>query len=208
MVGKRLKITRKYLGITQSKAASDTGISTSALRKYESGKIFPRTDFVEKFIREYNVNPGWLFTGEGEMIKEPPPNNAFVHLDNKIEKLLDVVDQFSERFILSKSRAYHHRVTQKPDQIKFHYFEALLRQRNFLVLKIKEISNITEVIKYTDIFENILNSFSKAMKKLQDNLEKEGIIINELDYDLDMETLHQLGIICTEEYNNWKSNNK
>jgi hypothetical protein len=39
-------------------------------------------------------------------------------------------------------------------------------------------------------------------------MEKEGIIINELDYDLDMETLHQLGIIGSDEYNEWKSNSK
>jgi transcriptional regulator with XRE-family HTH domain len=210
MIGKRLKIIRKHLGITQSKAAAETGVSISTFRKYESEKNFPRIDFVEKFIRRYNVNPNWLFTGEEEMIKEKEPekNGAFIHLDNKIEKLLKVVDQFSEKFIYPKSRAYRHRVTQKLDHIKFQYFEELLKQRNSLILKIKEISNITEMIKHIDIFENIMTPLSNSMKKLQYDMEKEGIIINELDYDLDMETLHQLGIIGSDEYNEWKSNSK
>lgn len=208
MIGKRLKIIRKHLGITQAKTAAETGISTTTLRKYESEKNSPRIDFVEKFIQQYHVNPDWLFTGEGDMLKKPGQNDPFEHLDNKIEKLLKVVDRFGEEVIYPKSRPYRHRETQKLDYIKFYHFEELLKQRNSLILKIKEIANITEVIKHTDIFENIMTPFSNTMKKLELDMEKEGITINELDYDLDMETLYQLGIIDTDEYNDWKNNRK
>lgn len=198
---------RKHLGITQAKAAAETGISITTLRKYESGKGFPRSDFIEKFIQRYHVKPDWLFTGEGDMLKEPRKNDAFVHLDTKIEKLLKMADQLGEKFIHSKSRPYRQRITRKLDFIRFRYFEALLKQRNSLILKIKEISNITQVIKHTDIFENIMIPFAKAMKELHREMEKEGIVINELDYDLDMETLHRLGFIGSDEYNEWKCNN-
>jgi transcriptional regulator with XRE-family HTH domain len=207
MVGKRLKIIRKHLGITQAKAAAETGISIAALRKYESGKSFPRSDFIETFIQRYHVKPHWLFTGEGDMLEEPGKNDAFAHLDTKIEKLLKMTDKFSEKFIHPKSGPYRKRITRKPNFIQFRYFEALLKQRNSLVLKIKEISAITQVIKYTDIFENIMIPFAKAMKDLHREMEKEGIVINELDYDLDMETLHRLGIIGSHEYNEWKYRN-
>lgn len=207
MVGQRLKIIRKHLGITQTKTAAETGISITTLRKYESGKSFPRSDFIETFIQRYHVEPNWLFTGEGDMLKEPGKNDAFVHLDNKIQKLLKMTDQFGEKFIHPKSEPYRQRITRKPNHIEFHYFEALLKQRNALILKIKEISNITQVIKHIDIFENIMIPFAKAMKELHHEMEKQGIVINELDYDLDMETLHRLGFINTDEYNEWKCRN-
>jgi transcriptional regulator with XRE-family HTH domain len=208
MVGQRLKMIRKHLGITQAKAAAETGISVATLRKYESGKSFPRIDFIEKLIQRYHVKPGWLFTGEGDMLKEPEKNDAFVHLDNKIEKLLEVADRFGEKFIYHQAGTYHRRITRKPKHIKFRYFEELLKQRNSLILKIKDISRITEVIKHIDIFENIMIPFSKAIKKLSYDLEKDGIIINELDYDLDMETLYQLDIIGKDEYSQWKRSHK
>lgn len=207
MVGQRLKIIRKHLGITQAKVASETGISTAALGKYESGKSFPRSDFLETFIQRYHVSPHWLFTGNGDKLEEPGKIDTFAHLDTKVKELLKMADQFGEKFIHPRSEPYRQRLTRKPDFIQFRYFETLLKQRNSLVLKIKQISAITRVIEHTDIFENIMIPFAKAMKELHREMEKEGIVINELDYDLDMETLHRLGIIGSHEYNEWKSRN-
>lgn len=63
-----------YKGITKNKFYKETGISNGVLDK-SSGLSM---DTVEKFYSTYNeVNPEWLLTGNGEMIKEESSTQVY-----------------------------------------------------------------------------------------------------------------------------------
>lgn len=65
--GKRVKMLRKILAINQKDFAKLFGVSASNLSDVEAGNIKPRFDLMVKIAKKYNVNPSWLFWGEGEV---------------------------------------------------------------------------------------------------------------------------------------------
>jgi len=74
-----------YLNISRYKFAQETGISEVNLLNIYKGKNKPSLDLIEKILHKYEVlNPTWLITGEGEMLRtsasqqqgQPPPKVA------------------------------------------------------------------------------------------------------------------------------------
>lgn len=63
----RLKQLRKKLNLSQAAFAKALGLSQSAIGDIESGKNKLKTQNFNAICREFNVNPAWLETGEGEM---------------------------------------------------------------------------------------------------------------------------------------------
>lgn len=64
MLGARLKQAREAAGLSQQKAASETGIDTGTLSKYELGKVEePSMPKVRKLAALYGVRVEWLDTG-------------------------------------------------------------------------------------------------------------------------------------------------
>lgn len=68
----RLKKLRKELNLTQAAFAKRIGLKQSAIGDIESGKNKLKTQNFNAICREFNVNPAWLETGEGEMFLNPP----------------------------------------------------------------------------------------------------------------------------------------
>lgn len=67
----RLKQYIDFKGIAVSSAERDIGVSNATLSKPFKSKTTIKTDTLEKFLIHYNdINPIWLLTGEGDMIKE------------------------------------------------------------------------------------------------------------------------------------------
>ena len=63
-----------YKGISKNRFYKETGISNGVLDKLSGLSM----DTVEKFYSTYNeVNPEWLLTGEGEMLKESDRSQVF-----------------------------------------------------------------------------------------------------------------------------------
>ncbi|MGC8825354.1 MAG: helix-turn-helix domain-containing protein [Bacteroidales bacterium] len=61
-----------YLNISRYKFAQETGISEVNLLNIYKGKNKPSLDLIEKILHKYEVlNPTWLITGEGEMLRMP-----------------------------------------------------------------------------------------------------------------------------------------
>ena len=63
----RLKMIRKELGVTQDVIAQKLGIGKSALSMIETGRATLSERNKNILVQEFNVNPEWLETGEGEM---------------------------------------------------------------------------------------------------------------------------------------------
>ncbi|HEY9124668.1 MAG TPA: helix-turn-helix transcriptional regulator [Bacteroidales bacterium] len=62
----------EYLNISRYRFAHETGISEVNLLNIYKGKNKPSIDLIEKILHKYEVlNPTWLLTGEGEMLRAP-----------------------------------------------------------------------------------------------------------------------------------------
>lgn len=67
----RLKRLRKELGFSQAAFAKRIGVSPAAISEIESGRNKLTVRNFDAICREFNVNPTWLETGEGEIFSEP-----------------------------------------------------------------------------------------------------------------------------------------
>lgn len=73
MVGDRLKQIIKALNLTQQNVSDSIGISRPYVSQLISGKYELTKTIALALKAEFNVNPTWLLTGEGEMFLPHPP---------------------------------------------------------------------------------------------------------------------------------------
>lgn len=67
-IAERLKAARGALGLSQTEAASGSGVPVGTLRKYEQGPSQPGAEAIAGFVR-LGINANWLLTGEGPMLR-------------------------------------------------------------------------------------------------------------------------------------------
>lgn len=67
MIGLRFKKFRQALDLSQTEIANTLQVKPSAVSQYESGKIYPSNENLDKISKAYGVNLHWLLTGEGTM---------------------------------------------------------------------------------------------------------------------------------------------
>lgn len=72
MVGERLKLIRKELGMTQEQLAQRLGVGKAALSMIETGKSGLSSRNRNILVQEFNVNPDWLDSGGGRMFNAEP----------------------------------------------------------------------------------------------------------------------------------------
>lgn len=69
-VGKRLKLLRETLGLTQEEFGEKIGRTKGAISAYEKGERKPDKTTLMLIEKVFNVNPDWLLKGEGDMFLE------------------------------------------------------------------------------------------------------------------------------------------
>lgn len=96
-MNERIKMVREYYRLTQDEFGKRIGSARNTIANYESGNRSPSNSVVLSICREFNVNEGWLRTGEGEM---------FVEMDKESELMVwagsvlgGVDDSFKKRFV-------------------------------------------------------------------------------------------------------------
>ena len=70
-IGKRLRLIRERMGITQAELGNKLGIQSQHVSKYERGKTVPTWENLIKLNERYDVNINWLLTGKGSMFLSP-----------------------------------------------------------------------------------------------------------------------------------------
>ena len=86
--------------MTQQKFADAIGVKQNTVAQYEMGRNTPIDSVLNLICREYNVNPKWLRTGEGEMFM-PEPKSELEALTKRYD--LSAADEFFvERFVKLK----------------------------------------------------------------------------------------------------------
>ena len=91
--GERVKAIRTSLKLTQKEMGPVVGISTTYFSEIEKDKAKPCHDFFYNIIKNYHVNPYYLFFGEGEMFggmeSEVLPDGKKIKTGNKnIDEML------------------------------------------------------------------------------------------------------------------------
>lgn len=64
-----IKTIRMQLKMTQTDFAESVGMSRSVIANYEGGTVEPGYKFLYQLILKHNVNPNYLFTGNGPILK-------------------------------------------------------------------------------------------------------------------------------------------
>ena len=82
-MNERIRELRKTLGLTMEKFGKRIGVAKSTISNIENGNRTPTEHMKKSICREFNVDPYWLETGEGEMFIET--DEAFFA---KIDKIL------------------------------------------------------------------------------------------------------------------------
>ena len=63
-IGQTIQKIRKAYGITQKELSDACGIDGSTLRKYESGRLIPKSATIERIARGLGVDPGIIMEGD------------------------------------------------------------------------------------------------------------------------------------------------
>lgn len=59
----RLRASRKKIGMTQMDLAERAGIAVNSVRLYESGKVVPKLDTIERIAAALDIDVNWLLHG-------------------------------------------------------------------------------------------------------------------------------------------------
>lgn len=77
-IGHRFYEFRTLIGKSQTQLAKELDVYQSTITNIERGVTFPAAMYIIYFHQHYNLNPGWLLSGEGftfvlekEILKEP-----------------------------------------------------------------------------------------------------------------------------------------
>lgn len=65
-LGDRIKLLRKRSKLTQVQLAEELGLKQATIGRYENGSITPSFLVLMRISKKFNVDIGWLFTGEKE----------------------------------------------------------------------------------------------------------------------------------------------
>lgn len=96
----RIRKLRRMLDLTQQAFGERIGIKRNTVANYETGRNEPVDSVVALICREFNVNEGWLRTGEGEMFN-PEPSNELDALASKFS-LSRAEQVFLEKYLKLK----------------------------------------------------------------------------------------------------------
>lgn len=80
-IGTRIREARKSLGLTQKSLGELAGIAEPTIRKYESDRLHPKFETLEKLAAPLNVTAGYLWDGKkrlGDWLPSDAPGAPLV----------------------------------------------------------------------------------------------------------------------------------
>lgn len=98
-IGKRLRLLRETLGLTQEEFGKKIGRTKGAISAYEKGERTPDKTTLMLIEKVFNVNPYWFLKGEGNMFLE---KYIPVEFYNDTDTQAKIIIQLSEEFVKQK----------------------------------------------------------------------------------------------------------
>lgn len=102
-MNERIKALRKELKLTQQEFADKLNIKRGAVANYEIGRNEPIDAVVSLICKTFNVDEGWLRSGEGNMFLELPEEDEEAAY---VSELLEDVDNDMYKIIKEVMRTY------------------------------------------------------------------------------------------------------
>lgn len=68
-IGRRLRLTRQALGLSQTEFAARAGIAKNALSQYESGKQRPSIDNAIALAETHRITLDWIYLGDNSNLR-------------------------------------------------------------------------------------------------------------------------------------------
>ncbi|WP_371296803.1 helix-turn-helix domain-containing protein [Ruminococcus sp.] len=102
-MNERIKALRKELKLTQQEFADKLNIKRGAVANYEIGRNEPIDAVVSLICKTFNVDEGWLRSGEGNMFLELPEEDEEAAY---VSELLEDVDNDMYKIIKEVMHTY------------------------------------------------------------------------------------------------------
>lgn len=93
-MNERIRELRKKLGLSGEKFGEKLGVTRVAISNIENGNRNVTDQMFKGICREFNVNPDWLRTGDGEMFVLPEDETAAI-----VSELLEETTPFYDHII-------------------------------------------------------------------------------------------------------------
>lgn len=97
-MNERIKQIRTSLNLTLEKFGERLGVTKTAISNIEKGNRNVTEQMFKAVCREYNVNPVWFKTGEGDMFMNTDDNDILL---NKINDILTSEDNTFKNFFIA-----------------------------------------------------------------------------------------------------------
>ena len=95
--GRRLKLVRTALGLTQQEVAEKCGVDRGYLGEIEIGKMYPSSNILKQLKDAFKISIDWLMFGEGEMFQQKTSNAepTAALLPNDIGEAVELMKEMS-----------------------------------------------------------------------------------------------------------------
>lgn len=104
-MNERIKLIRQHYNLSLSAFGQKLGVTASSISRLENGERNITEQMFKAICREYNINPHWLQTGEGDMFLETDNvylakiDNILTGEDDNFKKLFKVMLDFDNEEI-------------------------------------------------------------------------------------------------------------
>ena len=95
-VGQNIRTFRTKQGLTQAKLSELTGIAEVTIRKYESGKIVPKSQNLNRLAKGLGVSASDLDEGLSEMLQQWDSQIDTASLSKEVHVWESIEEQFGE----------------------------------------------------------------------------------------------------------------
>lgn len=98
-INQRILQLRKHLKLNQTEFGKSIGVSRGVINNIDLNVVDASTKplLLQQIVKEYNVDPYWLETGEGEMFLPTTKDDAIMQFAATV--LADKEDSFRRRFV-------------------------------------------------------------------------------------------------------------
>ena len=96
-MNERIKKIRKEFDLTQTQFGEQIGVKGNTITNYETGLRNPTDAVINNICKTFNVNEGWLRTGEGDMFVQESIDDKIASFIGGIQMTED--NSFKRRLI-------------------------------------------------------------------------------------------------------------
>lgn len=96
-MNERIKKIRKEFDLTQTQFGEQIGVKGNTITNYETGLRNPTDAVINNICKTFNVNEGWLRTGEGDMFVQQSIDDKIASFIGGIQMTED--NSFKRRLI-------------------------------------------------------------------------------------------------------------